>query len=117
MVFGFKIRNYYFSNSILKYKIKDSKIYFKSLKGIHREPDWKLFIPPQFRKKVLVECHDDPLVGHFKLYVKPNSVLFRIVTTRHLLPMFTNNVRKCETRLHSKRTTLELKSSMKKISK
>ncbi|KAG5887326.1 hypothetical protein JTB14_009020 [Gonioctena quinquepunctata] len=50
------------------WRISDSKLYkyvqFKKILGLDFHDDWKLVIPKNKRKDILLKCHDDPQAGH-----------------------------------------------------
>ncbi|KAG5885433.1 hypothetical protein JTB14_016827 [Gonioctena quinquepunctata] len=50
------------------WRISDSKLYkyvqFKKIPGLDFHDDWKLVIPKNKRKDILLKCHDDPQAGH-----------------------------------------------------
>ncbi|KAG5871810.1 hypothetical protein JTB14_013585 [Gonioctena quinquepunctata] len=50
------------------WRISDSKLYkyvqFKKIPGLDLHDDWKLVIPKNKRKDILLKCHDDPQAGH-----------------------------------------------------
>ncbi|KAG5861461.1 hypothetical protein JTB14_001478 [Gonioctena quinquepunctata] len=57
------------------WRISDSKLYvyvqFKKIPGLEFHVDWKLVIPKNKRKDILLKCHDDPQAGHpvvFKIF-------------------------------------------------
>ncbi|KAG5867300.1 hypothetical protein JTB14_018565 [Gonioctena quinquepunctata] len=50
------------------WRISDSKlnkyVQFKKIPGLDFHDDWKLVIPKNKRKDILLKCHDDPQAGH-----------------------------------------------------
>ncbi|KAG5881440.1 hypothetical protein JTB14_030562 [Gonioctena quinquepunctata] len=64
------------------WRISDSKLYkyvqFKKIPGLDFHDDWKLVIPKNKRKDILLKCHDDPQAGH-PGYSKLSSVYLSIL--------------------------------------
>ncbi|KAG5876099.1 hypothetical protein JTB14_005112 [Gonioctena quinquepunctata] len=56
------------SETSLSFSKIDSKLYkyvqFKKIPGLDFHDDWKLVIPKNKRKDILLKCHDDPQAGH-----------------------------------------------------